>query len=377
MEEGYFDSRSEACIHDFQDFLSRDSYIATSEYDSFLEMYRDVFELFSKYLDETSSLYQELMKISNQGSELIKEHNESFLTEKLEEYSRYFDLMFTKVDPNILLDEDQRRAILIDEDYSLVIAGAGSGKTTTMAAKVKYLVEKKNVPREKILLLAFTNKAAEELDRRINYDFQLGVRVLTFHKLGMEFLRIIFDQKPVQVIDGGAQYQVLAECFKTRIFPNKVKIEIEERQRDFNIEFMNKYAYINNQGYILEIAEKKLDNLITIQGLNTSEDKIEPGNRLNENDLQRLETVIEIVSRWSANQDVTQKITSIDVSDNQNYAMYIEEEKKKIYLGDKTNLGDKILWAQAIMNDNKGIEGEIFVDGNLNGGDKPRFRQKV
>ena len=38
MEEGYFDSRSEACIHDFQDFLSRDSYIATSEYDSFLEV---------------------------------------------------------------------------------------------------------------------------------------------------------------------------------------------------------------------------------------------------------------------------------------------------------------------------------------------------
>ena len=74
MEEGYFDSRSEACIHDFQEFLSRDSYIATSEYDSFLEMYRDVFELFSKYLTETSSLYQELMKISNQGSELIKEH---------------------------------------------------------------------------------------------------------------------------------------------------------------------------------------------------------------------------------------------------------------------------------------------------------------
>jgi DNA helicase-4 len=44
------------------------------------------------------------------------------------------------VDPNISLDDDQRRAILTDEDYCLVIAGAGAGKTTTVAAKVKYLV---------------------------------------------------------------------------------------------------------------------------------------------------------------------------------------------------------------------------------------------
>lgn len=40
-------------------------------------------------------------------------------------------------------DEDQRRVVLTDEDYCLVIAGAGAGKTTTVAAKVKYLVDKK------------------------------------------------------------------------------------------------------------------------------------------------------------------------------------------------------------------------------------------
>ncbi len=259
MEEGYFDSRAQMCIHDFQEFMMKDSYIATSEYNSFLEMYQDVFELFSKHLDETSSLYQELMKITNQGSDLVKEHNDSFLQEKLEEYKRYFDMMFVKVDPNILLDEDQRRAILIDEDYSLVIAGAGSGKTTTMAAKVKYLVEKKNVPREKILLLAFTNKAAEELDRRINYDFQLGVRVLTFHKLGMEFLRIIFDQKPVQVISGGAQYQVLAECFKTRIFPNKPLLkEIITVFGDY-VSFYDEYInYESYDEYFSYLVDRKI-----------------------------------------------------------------------------------------------------------------------
>ena len=50
-----------------------------------------------------------------------------------------------QADPSVLLDEDQRRVILTDEDYCLVIAGAGAGKTTTVAAKVKYLVDKKHV----------------------------------------------------------------------------------------------------------------------------------------------------------------------------------------------------------------------------------------
>ena len=55
----------------------------------------------------------------------------------------------------------------------------------------------------------------------------------------------------------------------------------------------------------------------------------------------------------------------------------MEQEKKIVYLGDGTNLGDKILWVQAILEDNKGIEGEIYVNGDLNNNFKPRFKQKV
>ena len=53
-----------------------------------------------------------------------------------------------------------------------------------------------------------------------------------------------------------------------RKLPNKVQIQVEERERTFNIEFMNGYAYINNQGYILEISQEKLD-LPVIQGAKT------------------------------------------------------------------------------------------------------------
>ena len=51
---------------------------------------------------------------------------------------------------------------------TLVIAGAGAGKTTTVAAKVKYLVEKKGIRPDQILVISFTNKAVGELQDKKN-----------------------------------------------------------------------------------------------------------------------------------------------------------------------------------------------------------------
>ena len=65
----------------------------------------------------------------------------------------YFDNFYKDIDPNIKLDKEQCKAILSDEKYSLIIARAGTGKTTTMASKVKYLVEKKNTIKSIIINL--------------------------------------------------------------------------------------------------------------------------------------------------------------------------------------------------------------------------------
>ena len=160
-----------------------------------------------------------------------------------------------------------------------------------------------------------------------------------------------------------------------RIFPNKVEITVKERKATFNVEFLNEYAYINNQGFILEISNEKLD-LPTIQGIKTKEEDIKAGNRLNNDDLEKLEIVIQIVDSYkSAN--LENQITSIDIENKNEYTVYMEEAKKIVYLGDGTNLGDKILWLQAILKDNEGIEGEIYLDGDLNENFKPRFKEKV
>ena len=82
------------------------------------------------------------------------------------------------------LDKYQKKVVLDDSDRLLVIAGAGSGKTLTIEAKIKYLIERKNVKETEILCLSFTNEAVSNLINRIHYD----VDILTFHKLALRIL---------------------------------------------------------------------------------------------------------------------------------------------------------------------------------------------
>ena len=92
-------------------------------------------------MDRFLCLYEDLG--SKEGSKVVEAHNDEFVKRHLAKDKLYLDTILRKVDPNVKLDEEQRRVVLSDEDYTLVVAGAGAGKTTTMAAKVKYLVEKK------------------------------------------------------------------------------------------------------------------------------------------------------------------------------------------------------------------------------------------
>ena len=161
----------------------------------------------------------------------------------------------------------------------------------------------------------------------------------------------------------------------TRALPSTVKISVKEREKKYSLEFLNGYAYINNQGYILEISQDKLD-LPVIIGTSTSEENIVPGKRLEVDDLKKLEVVINIM-RIAENNNFAEKITNIDISDENEYSIYLEEEQKTVHLGDSSNLKDKMIWVPEILEKENGIEGDIFVDGDFNSKFRAYFREKV
>lgn len=91
------------------------------------------------------------------------------------------------------LNESQRAAVLYNEGPSLVIAGAGSGKTRVLTYKIKYLIQKLNYDPRNILTLTFTNKAAKEIVNRVNSEIGLPwsdyIWMGTFHSVFLRILR--------------------------------------------------------------------------------------------------------------------------------------------------------------------------------------------
>lgn len=88
------------------------------------------------------------------------------------------------------LTEAQRIACINDDNNTLVVAGAGSGKTSTIISKCLYLIEAKLARADQILLLAYNHDAAEEMKNRIGNRLKnQSVEVMTFHSFGNNFLK--------------------------------------------------------------------------------------------------------------------------------------------------------------------------------------------
>lgn len=159
-----------------------------------------------------------------------------------------------------------------------------------------------------------------------------------------------------------------------RILPNTVEIEIEERVPTYMLYFGNAYVYINNQGYFLEVSKTKLE-LPIITGFLTPEEEIHAGNRLCTEDLQRLDHTLQIMKAAESN-EIGSLITKINIEDKQNYILELENEKKTVHIGDTSNLSTKMLYIKSILEQNKDVEGEIFVNTDLNN-KGAIFRKKI
>lgn len=108
--------------------------------------------------------------------------------------------------------------------------------------------------------------------------------------------------------------------------PDKIVLQIEERQATYALKYGEEYVYINNQGYILEIAESP-NNLPQILSYKTSQEDIKVGNRLSDEDLELLEIVLKIMKVANSN-GIGNLITSIDIANKNDIILRLESERK-------------------------------------------------
>lgn len=148
--------------------------------------YKKVYEYFKRkpYSNLKIQRLNEFNYILENFNSFVKEHNDSYIEKEMIENKSLFDNIDGKS-----LDEQQRKAVVVDEINNLVLAGAGSGKTLTISGKVKYLVETKDIKPDEILLISFTRKAADEMNVRISEKLHINVESKTFHKLGLDIIK--------------------------------------------------------------------------------------------------------------------------------------------------------------------------------------------
>ena len=193
---------------------------------------------------------------------------------------------------------------------------------------------------------------------------------------GLYFEQNIFNISKTQIENSIKQNAYINNVEIKRKLPDTIEIEVEERIATYMLTLGNAYVYINNQGYILEITTENINEPILI-GYKTPEKDIIEGNRLNEEDLKRINDVLKIVEAMSSGEKaINDLITQIDITDRNDYILTLEKEKKKIHLGDVSDLSTKVLWIDKFLEKEKKSEGTLYLNVNLNT-ERPYFRKKV
>jgi DNA helicase-4 len=166
---------------DFEQLVNNDSFISKKEFESYKTKWLPIKPLLFEFKEPISlsanpETMEYLKTVFKNGTQIIKKRNIEFIRKEQEKYRDFFDHF-----GDFPLSEEQRIAIITDEHSQLVVAGAGSGKTTTIAGKVAYLHEKGIRP-EEILCLAYGVEVKNTIIERVGEEYSENVR--TIHGFG-------------------------------------------------------------------------------------------------------------------------------------------------------------------------------------------------
>ncbi len=267
--------------NDWEEFLQKSTYLTYNHKSNFLNQLKKSISFPWYYYPIFYFKIRKVKKENSQFHSQISNYNDEFIRNRLEEYSSFFEGKEFGI--KYPLDINQRIAVIKDDKHNLVIAGAGSGKTSVITSRIAYLIQRKdNIETDKILALAFTNVAAKEMQERIKRYYNLDVNISTFHALGRKILLDETQKRPELLFDGNDKdiYTIIKDIFENMLKEKKfqdVLIEylayhieqeveeetFEEKEEYFRYMRNKKYSTLNNIE-VNSISERNIGNFLFI-----------------------------------------------------------------------------------------------------------------
>ncbi|MCU4578439.1 UvrD-helicase domain-containing protein [Acinetobacter courvalinii] len=219
----------------FRSDLSQKTNAWIEQFNSLIQ--RDSTFAFEPPLQNLFEQLRQFIELPVEANYAIDAKNKRFVESELKVFKHFFD----RVESTPLTDE-QRISCLIFEDRNLLVAAAGSGKTSTIVGKVGYALLTGLYKPEEILVLAFNKNAGEELSERINFrlkdilaQFTTRVEALNFHKFGVKVIGKATGKSPSISNDAG----------KPQFLLNRIIQQLIETDPDFQAKYLLfKTAYL-------------------------------------------------------------------------------------------------------------------------------------
>ncbi|MHA2127603.1 MAG: UvrD-helicase domain-containing protein, partial [Promethearchaeota archaeon] len=270
----------------WQDFIKRDTYLISDEKDRFFSEINQLakFPRVSFFKFKQRKVIKKFKRLLDDLSREIKSYNDYFTKDRLRYYRSFFEGRDDKL--KYPLDKNQRLAVLKDDKHNLVIAGAGSGKTSVISSRIAYLIRRKDkVDKEKILALAFTRVAAEEMKERLKNNYKIEIDISTFHALGRSIIEEEQGSKPKLIFNGNEKkiYELIEKLFMDVLQEEKYQnilinyLAYHSEQIVKPESFENKaeyYEYMRNKKYstlndisVKSISERDIGNFLFLHNI--------------------------------------------------------------------------------------------------------------